>query len=131
MTNIKNIMARILYIEDTENNRILVTRMFTRQGHQVVTAADAESGIAAARMERPNLILMDMGLPGINGWDATRKLKADPELSAIPVIALTAHAMAGDREKSLQAGCDEYDTKPYDFPRLLGKVEKLLEQSRD
>lgn len=119
-------MAKILYIEDTENNRILVTRMFSRRGHQVLTAPDAEAGIALARVEQPDLILMDMGLPGLNGWDATRKIKSDPELKAIPVIALTAHAMAGDREKSLDAGCDEYDTKPYDFPGLLGKVDGLL-----
>ncbi len=123
-------MAKILYIEDTENNRILVTRMFSRRGHQVLTATDAEAGISLARAERPDLILMDMGLPGLNGWDATRKLKADAELRSIPVIALTAHAMAGDREKSLEAGCDEYDTKPYDFPRLIGKVDGLLNRPR-
>ncbi len=132
MTAIQELfMAKILYIEDTENNRILVTRMFSRRGHQVLTAPDAEAGIVTAQVERPDLILMDMGLPGLNGWDATRKLKADPELRSIPVIALTAHAMAGDREKSLQAGCDEYDTKPYDFPRLIGKVEDLLARPRD
>ncbi len=123
-------MARILYIEDTENNRILVCRMLTRRGHVVTAAEDAERGLALAREDPPDLILMDMGLPGIDGWEATKRLKADENLKPIPVIALTAHAMAGDREKCLEAGCQDYDTKPYDFPRLLSKIDAALQGSR-
>ena len=119
-------MFKILYIEDTENNRILITRRLGQSGYQVVTADDAEQGMAVARAEKPDLILMDMGLPGIDGWNATRRLKADPTLKEIPVIALTAHVMHGDREKALAAGCDDYDTKPFQFARLLRKIEALL-----
>lgn len=119
-------MPRILYIEDTENNRILVTRQLERKGYQVLTAEDAISGLALAARERPDLILMDMGLPDVDGWEATRQLKADPGLKHIPVIALTAHVMQGDRESSLAAGCDDYDTKPFQFLRLFGKIERLL-----
>jgi two-component system cell cycle response regulator DivK len=100
--------------------------MLTRKGHVVTTAEDAEKGITLAREERPDLILMDMGLPGVDGWEATRRVKADEALKTAPVIALTAHAMAGDRERCLEAGCVEYDTKPYDFPRLIGKVDAIL-----
>lgn len=123
-------MVKVLYIEDTENNRILVTRRLEKQGYRVLTAELAEEGLALAAAELPDLILMDMGLPGTDGWTATRLLKADPKLRHIPVIALTAHVMQGDRERSLAAGCDEYDTKPFQFPRLLAKIEALLAASK-
>ena len=119
-------MARLLIIEDTENNRVLLTRRLRPCGHEILTAEDAETGLQLAKAEKPDLILMDVGLPGMDGWEATRQLKADPETAKIPVIALTAHAMQGDREKSVAAGCDEYETKPIDFPRLIAKVEALL-----
>jgi len=119
-------MARILVIEDTENNRVLLTRRFRPFGHDVITAGDAEQGVALAQSERPDLILMDISLPGMDGWDATRKLKAEPATQFIPVVALTAHAMSGDREKALEAGCDDYETKPINFERLFGKIEALL-----
>jgi CheY-like chemotaxis protein len=122
-------MSKILYIEDTENNRLLVTRRLGRKGYQIFTANDAEQGLALAERELPDLILMDMGLPGIDGWEATRRLKANPKLRHIPVVALTAHAMQEERDKSLEAGCDDYDTKPFEFPRLLRKVETLLAKS--
>jgi two-component system, cell cycle response regulator DivK len=115
-------MPKILYIEDTENNRILVKRRLERQGWQVLTAENAAEGLALARAQLPDLILMDMGMPETDGWAATRILRADPALCRIPVIALTAHAMQGDREKALAAGCDEYETKPFDFPRLVEKI---------
>ena len=124
-------MARVLYIEDTENNRILICRRLQQSGHVVMTASDAEEGLEVARREQPDLILMDMGLPGLDGWTATRRLKADPTTQRIPVIALTAHVMQGDREKALEAGCDEYDTKPFQFPRLLAKMEALLKEGRN
>jgi CheY-like chemotaxis protein len=123
-------MATILYIEDTENNRILIKRRLAQNQHHVITAENAEQGLAMARSERPDLILMDMGLPGVDGWSATRRLKADPELASIPIIALTAHVMHGDREKALAAGCDDYDTKPFQFIRLLGKIDSLLASAR-
>jgi len=119
-------MAKILYIEDTENNRILITRRLGQSGYKVLTAETAEQGMALARAERPDLILMDMGLPEVDGWSATRRLKQDPDLKRIPVIALTAHVMHGDREKALAAGCDDYDTKPFQFVRLLNKIANLL-----
>lgn len=119
-------MATILYIDDTENNRILVSRRLERKGYDVLTAVSAEEGLALARQKTPDLILMDMGMPDVDGWTATRQLKADPELGKIPVIALTAHAMQGDREKALEAGCDDYETKPFDFPRLFEKIEARL-----
>jgi two-component system, cell cycle response regulator DivK len=119
-------MSRILYIEDTANNLILVKRRLERNGYQVLTAENAGEGLAQARAEMPNLILMDMGLPDVDGWCATRQLKANPELRHIPVIALTAHAMQGDRQKALEAGCDDYETKPVDFTRLLAKIQTLL-----
>ena len=123
-------MGKILYIEDTENNRILVTRRLERKGHQVLTAENAEAGIVLARTAMPDLILMDMGLPGTDGWAATRLLKADAQLKHIPVIAVTAHAMQGDEEKSRAAGCDEYETKPFDFPRLFEKIDAFLARPR-
>ena len=119
-------MPRILYIEDTENNRILVKRRLEKSGHEVFTAENAGEGLVRARAEMPDLILMDMGMPEIDGWSATRQLKADPKLKCIPVIAVTAHAMQGDREKALNAGCDEYETKPFDFSRLIEKIQTLL-----
>src|SRR5215471_2964782 len=119
-------MSKILYIEDTENNRILVRRRLEKKGYQVVTAENAEQGLALAATELPELILMDMGMPGTDGWTATRRLKSDPKLQHIPVIALTAHAMQGDREKAISAGCDDYETKPFDFPRLFEKIEARL-----
>lgn len=123
-------MGKILYVEDTENNRILVTRWLERKGHQVLTAETADAGLALARNESPDLILMDMGLPGTDGWAATRLLKADEQLKQIPVIAVTAHAMQGDEEKSRAAGCDDYETKPFDFPRLFEKIEAHLARRR-
>jgi len=119
-------MAKILIIEDTENNRVLLTRRLKPRGHDIVTAEDAEHGLAMVAAERPDLILMDVGLPGMDGWSATRQLKADPVHRQIPVIALTAHAMDGDREKAIEAGCDDYETKPIDFNRLFVVIDRLL-----
>jgi CheY-like chemotaxis protein len=119
-------MAKILIIEDTENNRVLLTRRLKPRGHEIVTAEDAERGLALVPAEHPDLILMDVGLPGMDGWNATRQLKAAPGSSQIPVIALTAHAMEGDREKAIDAGCDDYETKPIDFARLFEKIDRLL-----
>jgi CheY-like chemotaxis protein len=123
-------MHKILYIDDTENNRILVTRRLQKDGFIVLTAQDAEQGLALAAAEMPDLILMDMGMPEVDGWTATRRLKADPKLQRIPVIALTAHAMQGDCESALDAGCQDYDTKPFDFPRLLEKIHAQLAAKR-
>jgi two-component system, cell cycle response regulator DivK len=119
-------MAKILLVEDNELNRDMLSRRLERKGFQVVAAADGQQGIDLAMREDPDLILMDMDLPIIDGWEATRRVKAGANTRAIPVIALTAHAMVGDRDKALAAGCDDYDTKPIDFPRLLGKIETLL-----
>lgn len=119
-------MAKILLVEDNELNRDMLSRRLTKRGYQVVTAVDGAEGVAKARSERPDLILMDMSLPVLHGWDATRAIREEPDIESIPVIALTAHAMAGDREKALEAGCDDFDTKPVDLPRLLEKMEKLL-----
>lgn len=119
-------MAKILLVEDNEMNRDMLSRRLERKGFEVVKAADGEQGVALATSEGPDLILMDMDLPIIDGWEATRRVKAGEETRAIPVIALTAHAMIGDRDKAMAAGCDDYDTKPIDFPRLLGKIETLL-----
>lgn len=119
-------MPTILYIDDTENNRILVTRRLEKKGYQVVTAENAAQGMALVASSLPDVILMDMGMPDVDGWSATRELKASPKLRHIPVIALTAHAMQGDREKALEAGCDDYETKPFDFPRLFQKIEARL-----
>ena len=124
-------MLKILYIEDTENNRILVRRRLEKQGWTVLTADRAEEGILLAHHEQPDLILMDMGLPGTDGWAATRSLKADSKLRHIPVVALTAHVMQGDRERSLAAGCDDYDTKPFQFPRLIAKIEALVASQQE
>ena len=119
-------MPTILIVEDNELSRDMLSRRLRRRGYEVLTAIDAEVGLDIAVRDRPNLILMDMSLPRIDGWEATRRLKADPQTQAIPVIALTAHAMNGDRESALEAGCDDYDTKPVELPRLLGKIERLL-----
>ena len=119
-------MAKILLVEDNEMNRDMLSRRLQKKGYEVVIAVDGEEGVAKARGEGPALILMDMSLPGLDGWEATRQLKAAPETRGIPVIALTAHAMAGDKEKALEAGCDDFDTKPVELPRLLGKIEALL-----
>jgi two-component system, cell cycle response regulator DivK len=119
-------MPRILLVEDNEMNRDMLSRRLIRRGYQIVMAVDGAEGIAVAKAEGPDLILMDMSLPVIDGWEATRRLKADAATLAIPVIGLTAHAMAGDREKVMQVGCDDYDTKPVELPRLLQKIEALL-----
>lgn len=119
-------MPRILLVEDNEMNRDMLSRRLRRAGFEVETAAEGEEGIEKARSLVPDLILMDMGLPGIDGWEATRRIKATPEIAGIPVVALTSHAMTGDRERALAAGCDEYDTKPIDLTRLLGKIKVLL-----
>ena len=122
-------MARILLIEDNEMNRDMLSRRLARRGYEVAIAVDGEQGVALARAEAPALILMDMSLPGMDGWEATRQLKAAPETRGIPVIALTAHAMAGDRERAIAAGCDDFDIKPVDLNRLLEKIETLLARS--
>jgi two-component system cell cycle response regulator DivK len=122
-------MAKILLVEDNEMNRDMLSRRLQRKGYSVVIATDGEQGVAMARSERPDLILMDMSLPVLDGWEATRAIKASPEIAAVPVIALTAHAMAGDQEKCFEAGCDDYDTKPVDLPRLIAKIEALLPQA--
>lgn len=119
-------MTKILLVEDNEMNRDMLSRRLERKGYQVVLAMDGQSGVEMARTEAPDLVLMDMSLPVLDGWEATRRLKADVATCHIPVIALTAHAMSGDRNKALEAGSDEYDTKPIDLPRLLGKIEVLL-----
>jgi two-component system, cell cycle response regulator DivK len=119
-------MAKILLVEDNEMNRDMLSRRLQRRGHEVLVAADGADGVAKARAEIPGLILMDMSLPVLDGWEATRQIKADPVTSGIPVIALTAHAMSEDRERAISAGCDDYDTKPVEFPRLIGKIDALL-----
>lgn len=119
-------MAKVLLVEDNEMNRDMLSRRLARKGYDVVIAIDGHDGLEAASRERPDIILMDMSLPGLDGWDATRRLKAEPDTCGIPVVALTAHAMASDREKALEAGCDDYDTKPVELPRLLDKMERLL-----
>ncbi len=122
-------MTKILLVEDNEMNRDMLSRRLARKGFEVVVGDDGQKGVEMATSERPDLILMDMSLPVIDGWEATRRLKADPGTEAIPVIALTAHAMSGDREKALDAGCDDYDTKPVELPRLLEKITALLDKS--
>ena len=119
-------MPKILLVEDNEMNRDMLSRRLQRRGYEVVIAVDGQQGVAKAQSESPDLILMDMSLPVIDGWEATRALKAAEETRDIPVIALTAHAMSTDRDKALEAGCDDYDTKPIELPRLLGKMEALL-----
>jgi two-component system cell cycle response regulator DivK len=121
-------MAKILLVEDNEMNRDMLSRRLVRKGYEVVIAVDGAEGVAKAQTENPALILMDMSLPVLDGWEATKTLKAFPATQKIPVIALTAHAMAGDRDKALQAGCDDYDTKPIDLNRLLAKIDVLLQK---
>ena len=119
-------MARILLVEDNEMNRDMLSRRLARRGHEVLIAIDGGEGVARASADLPDLILMDMSLPVLDGWEATRRIKADPATSKIPLIALTAHAMAGDREHALAAGCDDYDTKPIELDRLVEKIAALL-----
>ena len=121
-------MPKVLLVEDNEESRDGLSRHLRRKGYEVLLAVDGRQGVDVARAEAPDLILMDMSLPVLDGWEATRQLKAGPETRGIPVIALTAHAMAGDREKALEAGCDDYDTKPVELNRLLGKMESLLKR---
>jgi two-component system cell cycle response regulator DivK len=123
-------LSKILLVEDNEMNRDMLSRRLLRNGYQVVLAGDGGEGLAMARAESPDLILMDMSLPVLDGWEATRQLKSEPKTREIPVIALTAHAMAGDRQKALSAGCDDFDTKPVELPRLLTKIEALLQKPR-
>ena len=120
-------MARILLVEDNELNRDMLSRRLERRGHQVLIATDGQQGVAAALREKPDLILMDMSLPVVDGWEATRRIKAAPETRAIPIIALTAHAMASDEQQAREAGCNDFDTKPIELERLMGKIEKQLE----
>lgn len=117
---------RILYVEDNEDNIYVIKNRLGRAGYTVLIATDGEQGVNMAAAERPDLILMDLRLPVLDGWEATRRIKAQPDTRGIPIIALTAHAMTGDREKALEAGCDDFDTKPVELPRLLEKVRALL-----
>ncbi|MBD2179115.1 response regulator [Pseudanabaena sp. FACHB-1998] len=121
-------MAKILLIEDNEMNRDMLSRRLKRRGFDVVVAFDGESGVSTAKSELPDLIVMDMSLPILDGWEATKRLKQINSTCNIPIIGCSAHAMVGDREKGMEAGCDDYDTKPIEFGRLLGKIEKLLEK---
>ncbi|MBN9089328.1 MAG: response regulator [Reyranella sp.] len=119
-------MKKVLLVEDNEMNRDMLSRRLVRRGFEVVFAVDGQQGVDLAKRERPDIILMDMSLPVINGWEATRSIKGDDATKRIPLIGLSAHAMAGDREKAIEAGCDDYDTKPVELERLIGKMEKLL-----
>ena len=119
-------MAKILIVEDNEMNLDMLSRRLARHGYDPITAVDGEQAVALAQSEMPNLILMDLSLPVLDGWEATRRIKAMPETRSIPIIALTAHAMAGDQQKAMRAGADDYDTKPIDFKRLVAKIEALL-----
>jgi CheY-like chemotaxis protein len=124
-------MTKVLLVEDNEMNRDMLSRRLIRRGFQVVFAMDGQQGIDLARSERPDVILMDMSLPIIDGWEASRRLKADDATRSVPLIGLTAHAMSGDREKAIEAGCDDYDTKPVELNRLIGKIERLLGTAKD
>lgn len=126
----EKLMAKILLVEDNEMNRDMLSRRLLRKGYEVVMALDGGQAVTMAESERPDLILMDMSLPVIDGWEATRRVKASDTTAHIPVIALTAHAMSGDREKALSVGCDDYDTKPIEMPRLLEKIDALLVRPR-
>ena len=119
-------MTKILLVEDNEMNRDMLSRRLEKRGYEVVIAVDGAEGVERARSDAPDLVLMDMSLPVVDGWEATRRIKSDPASRAIPVIALTAHAMAGDEEKARGVGCDDFDTKPVELPRLLAKIEALL-----
>ena len=122
-------MPRILYAEDNEDNIYMLSRRLQRKGFEVLIARDGEEAVETVLKERPELVLMDLSLPVLDGWQATRRIRADPEISDTPVIALTAHAMEGERDRALAAGCDDFDTKPVDFARLLGKIGDLLERA--
>jgi CheY-like chemotaxis protein len=124
-------MARILLVEDNEDNRDMLSRRLIRKGYDVICAVDGREGVDKALAERPDLVLMDMSLPVLDGWQATREIKANPEMNAIPIIALTAHAMASDRDEALAAGCDDYDTKPIELSRLLEKIESFLSHPQE
>jgi CheY-like chemotaxis protein len=119
-------MPRILVIEDNEENRDSLSRRLQRRGFEVLLAPDGKVGVETAKAERPDLVLMDMNMPLVDGWEATRQIKAEPTTAQVPVIALTAHAMAGDKERALAAGCADYHTKPIEFPKLLAQIESLL-----
>jgi CheY-like chemotaxis protein len=123
-------MPRILLVEDNEMNRDMLSRRLIRKGFEVLIATDGQQGIEKTQSESPDIVLMDMSLPVVDGWEATRRLKAAAETKHIPIIALTAHAMSGDREKTIEAGCDDYDTKPIELPRLLSKIEALLNSAK-
>jgi two-component system, cell cycle response regulator DivK len=119
-------MAKVLLVEDNEMNRDMLSRRLIRRGFEVVFAVNGKQGVDLARSERPDIILMDMSLPIMDGWEATRCVKSDDATRSVPVIGLTAHAMSGDRERAIEAGCDDYDTKPVELDRLIGKIERLL-----
>jgi CheY-like chemotaxis protein len=123
-------MTKVLLVEDNEMNRDMLSRRLMRRGFEVIFAVDGEQGVDAARREKPDIILMDLSLPVMDGWEATRRVKSDEATRGVPVIALTARAMVGDREKAIEAGCDDYDTKPVEFDRLIGKIERLLGASK-
>ena len=123
-------MTKVLVVEDNEVNQQVIARLLRFRGFEVLVVGDGAEGVAAALAELPDVILMDMSLPGMNGWEATRQIKAQPATQAIPVIALTAHAMVGDREQALAAGCDDYDVKPVDIDRLVAKIEAQLARTR-
>ncbi len=123
-------MPKILLVEDNEMNRDMLSRRLIRSGYEVVLAVDGAQGVAMASSDAPDLVLMDMSLPVLDGWEATRRLKADPATRGLPVIALTAHAMAGDEKKAREAGCDDFDTKPIEYTRLLAKIEGLLQKRK-
>lgn len=120
-------MPKILYVEDNEDNVYMLSRRLAKHGYDIAVAADGEKGVEAARSERPDLILMDLSLPVLSGWDAARRLKASEETRSIPIIALSAHALEGEREKAIDAGCDEFETKPVDLARLLEKISRFLD----
>jgi CheY-like chemotaxis protein len=124
----RNEMPKLLLVEDNEMNRDMLSRRLERKGFEVIMAEDGGQGVAMAIAELPDLILMDMNLPVLDGWEATKQIKATPATASIPVVGLTAHAMSGDREKGMAAGCDDYDTKPVDFTRLLGKIQAILDK---
>lgn len=119
-------MAKILLVEDNEMNRDMLSRRLERRGHNILIATDGEQGVNLARKERPDLILMDMSLPVLDGWEATKRIKSEADLKQIPIIALTAHAMSSDEQRAREAGCDDFDTKPVEFTRLVGKIDALL-----
>lgn len=123
-------MARILLVEDNEMNRDMLSRRLIRNGHEVTMAVDGEEAVTRAHSDLPDLVLMDIGLPGIDGCEATRRIRANERIAQVPIIALTAHAMTGDRDRALDAGCDDFDTKPVDIQRLLGKIDALLRPSK-